>query len=610
MNQENTNPFLGELKPSQIIYNFGVGSIIDFPNISAMVKGLNFWDVKSQYTKYFNEPRLKFAIERFLGKKISFLSAPPSDAAKGIPVLTFPKWMRCPLCGRITTVDNKEIFQLKVDNYRSDRNQYVHANCSKSNGKVLPTVFPVRRLMACSKGHIDDFPWMYFVHRGNTECQGPLYWKEKNATGEPEDISIECKGCDTTRSLVEALGDAGKKNLPPKCSGYHPHLDTSEDCDEEPRVIVLGASNIWFPMALSIISLPRLDDSLSKVDEAILKEIQLIGGITTKEVIPSFRSAGVLRSLHSFSDEEIWSAINRYKNKNQDSASSETQKTDLKAPEWTLFTMQEEIFKPEFVMKNTELSVEFQAKFTAIKKIERLKEVVSLVGFSRLISPGEFGDQEDTPQELRAPLFTDSTVDWVPTIEVKGEGIFIQFNETVIQEWLRRNSVKELESKFLESYKRSRRNFGLDENIGFPGMRYILIHSFSHAFMRQLSLECGYSLASLKERIYCKEAPEPRAGVLIYTAAADSEGTLGGLVNLASKEYIQKLLLDLQSDMKLCSSDPHCAEHEPDLSGTRLHGASCHSCLFIPETSCEKGNKFLDRKILVETVSKFSEYFF
>jgi hypothetical protein len=131
--------------------------------------------------------------------------------------------------------------------------------------------------------------------------------------------------------------------------------------------------------------------------------------------------------------------------------------------------------------------------------------------------------------------------------------------------------------------------------------------------MRQLCLECGYTAASIRERIYSRE-PEleggPMAGVLLYTAAPDSEGTLGGLVRLGTPELLGRHLGQALEQLRLCTSDPLCAEHQPLRDGISLHGAACHACLFSPETSCERGNKYLDRSLLVRTFAGDGTPFF
>ena len=151
----------------------------------------------------------------------------------------------------------------------------------------------------------------------------------------------------------------------------------------------------------------------------------------------------------------------------------------------------------------------------------------------------------------------------------------------------------------------------MDPTANYPTIRYILLHTFAHALMRQLTLECGYTAASIRERIYA-QSPEKEggamAGVLLYTAASDSEGTLGGLVEQG--KHIEFHIYAALAAMQNCSSDPLCAEHLPPEDGSVLHGAACHACLFIPETSCERGNKYLDRSLLVPTIERDNLAFF
>jgi hypothetical protein len=127
-------------------------------------------------------------------------------------------------------------------------------------------------------------------------------------------------------------------------------------------------------------------------------------------------------------------------------------------------------------------------------------------------------------------------------------------------------------------------------------------------------MEAGYSSASIRERIYADDgsgdAP-PMAGLLLYTAAPDSEGTLGGLVSLGEPDRLGRLIRLALEQIRLCASDPLCGEHRPAQDGTSsLHGAACHACMFSPETSCERGNKYLDRGFLVQTIGGGNVPFF
>ena len=140
-------------------------------------------------------------------------------------------------------------------------------------------------------------------------------------------------------------------------------------------------------------------------------------------------------------------------------------------------------------------------------------------------------------------------------------------------------------------------------------MRYVLLHSLAHALIRRLCLHAGYSSSALRERIYSASGAQPMAGLLIYTASSDSEGSLGGLVDQATPDRFGAVLQDALSDVELCAQDPLCGAGE--ISGAAgLNGAACHACLLLAETSCETSDRFLDRAVLVETLGRFGRWFF
>jgi hypothetical protein len=253
----------------------------------------------------------------------------------------------------------------------------------------------------------------------------------------------------------------------------------------------------------------------------------------------------------------------------------------------------------------------FAACISEVVLVERLREVRALVGFTRIDSPGDFDTGVEISTERRAPL-SRYPARWVPASEVRGEGIFIRFDEGAVSAWCETDAARRREQEFLASHRRWRRRRNLDPpDAGFPGIRYVLLHSFAHAFIRLLALGAGYTAASIRERIYSRDpgpAGEPMAGVLVYTAAPDSEGTLGGLVSLGRPEMLGPNLEAALEQVRLCASDPLCGEQVPQ--DTALHGAACHACLFAPETSCERGNKYLDRTTIVGRLGHGSEAFF
>jgi hypothetical protein len=165
---------LGELRPSQLIFVFGVGSLVDLPNMSAMVMGLDDWDTR--YCKELEEDRLVAAVQKRLGPQMNRLYLPPiklentdrdpAAPAIGVPVAPFPRWMRCSLCDALSTVESG-VFKLIQDQWRPDKTAYVHQGCLKSQGGKAPPAHSVRFLLACREGHLTDFPWLNFVHKGN-----------------------------------------------------------------------------------------------------------------------------------------------------------------------------------------------------------------------------------------------------------------------------------------------------------------------------------------------------------------------------------------------------------------------------------------------------------
>src|SRR5215813_14052625 len=215
---------VGDLRPSQLLHTFGVGAIIELPNLSVMVMGLDDWPVE-QGASEINEPRLLRAVQQELGSQVVKLLTPPvtqestglqanpfDDTANvGVPVAPFPRWLLCPFC-RLLAPIRSGLFELKLDPYRRDRTRYVHRNCTKL-GKS-PTAVPARFLVACENGHLDDFPWVEFVHRGPTTCKSRLRLFELGASGEVSDIELRCEGqlegrdCKANRRMAAAFASA------------------------------------------------------------------------------------------------------------------------------------------------------------------------------------------------------------------------------------------------------------------------------------------------------------------------------------------------------------------------------------------------------------------
>ena len=602
---------VGELRPSQILVSFGVGSLVDLPNLSVLVMGLEDWPIA--HSTDIGEERLLASVQRVLGAQVKRLLTPPVgpdtvgaqtnwfDEAHqiGVPVAPFPRWLVCSRC-RLLAPLGSGLFEAKVAAYRPDKTRYVH-NCTTQG--AAPTAVPARFMAACPNGHLDDFPWLEFVHRGPTQCKGPLYLYEIGASGEAADVELECKQCQKKRRMAEAFGRDNAQNMPP-CRGRRPQLrDFDHDgCDvDHVRPILQGASNSWFPVTLSVLSIPQATDKLAQLVE---DHWTVLEKASSPEVLAAFRSIGQLREFAKYSDAQVWEAIQK---KPQGEDESEHEATDIKSPEWGAFSSP--ALAPQtkhFRLKPVDPPEAYTPFFERIVLVERLREVRALIGFTRIESPRDFDTPFDLPNEKRAPLSSQNPT-WVPASETNGEGIFFHFSEAAIKTWM--SKVAKHEAEFKAAHERWRASKDLDPTKGFPGIRYILLHTFAHTVIRQLSVECGYTTASIAERIYSQDGNDPRAGVLIYTAAPDSEGTLGGLCALGDPKKLGRHLDTALERVRLCASDPLCAEHQPNVDGS-LHGAACHACSFLPETSCERGNKYLDRSVLVKTVERGDLAFF
>ena len=612
---------LGEIRPSQLIFTFGVGSLIDLPKMSALVMGLDDWN--TSYCREIKEDRLVAAIQKRLGAQMSRLYLPPikldgtdvdpAAPAIGVPVAPFPRWMRCSLCDTLATVQSG-VFKLVQDKYRPDQTAYLHQGCLKSKGTKPPAALSVRFLLACREGHLTDFPWLRFVHQGNVPCNpATLSLREFGASGDASDIIVKCHSCNAERRMADAFDS--DTDTPFTCPGHHPHLRLTEskDCTERAKPILLGSSNSWFPTALSALSIPRATDKLGKlVDEQwgdlsdleSLDEVRLIAKKLKKfqSLIPLFTE---------FKEEEIWAAVEE---KRKGNGSNEAPAEDLKRPEWEMFSNPDSAAEAkDFKLRRVAPPKGFDTVFEDTVLVERIREVRALLGFTRIESNADFAEATSL-QDGRLTRLGRESPTWLPASEVRGEGIFLRIREDALLTWESKPDVRNLQQEFLESHKawrKLRKLQPLSDN--FPGIRLVLLHSLSHALMRQIVLDCGYTAASVRERLYSRRPNElggSMAGILLYTAAPDSEGTLGGLVELGDPLTLGRHLQQALESLRLCASDPLCAEHRPDTTGRGIHGACCHACQYAPETSCEQGNRYLDRAVLVKTFSSLSSSFF
>lgn len=389
-----------------------------------------------------------------------------------------------------------------------------------------------------------------------------------------------------------------------KCYGKHQWLPVDdEECSNQPRVLQRGASNLYFPVMESSISIPPWSDNLQEAlgiywdtiintdekDRSVFIGILARGDLST--VIQEF---GISADELSKRIEE---RLLLYRN---DSI------LDIRPEEFRQFNSPTNISSEndrEFETRISEIPDSLFEYFSKIVRVVRLREVQSIRGFTRISPPSDSGDS-------RICRLSASHKTWLPGIEIRGEGIFLAFNRKKLSLWEKKEEIQaraqEIDDVWMKEWRSRNGDKPRSKEIT---PRFLLLHTFSHSLMRQLTLDCGYSGASLRERLYVsKEEPE-MAGILIYTATSDSDGTLGGLQRQGESNRIQRSIMAAIQAMEWCSSDPLCIQGANSVP-ERLSKAACHACVLAPETSCEEFNRFLDRAMLIGLEDKPESGFF
>ena len=202
----------------------------------------------------------------------------------------------------------------------------------------------------------------------------------------------------------------------------------------------------------------------------------------------------------------------------------------------------------DFALRPTLVPDSATGLIAEVRQVERLRLVRALVGFSRFDAPDP--EQPDLIEVAR--LSRAETPEWVPASEVRGEGVFVRLAEDRLAAWERVVALTRVAEEHRRAYAQFRKNryseryprpLGHDWAFGWSQLRYYLLHTFAHVVLRAIALECGYSSASLSERVYAsRDGDGPMAGFLIFTAVQDAEGTFGGLVSLGETPRFEPIL--------------------------------------------------------------------
>ena len=598
---------LGDVRRSQVITSHGPGSIIDFragghggAGVSVVGAGLEEWDRWAQPPGLANpqsiyEPRLQkaLAVEGFRLPPVSPQIAPNtySRSTGRLVGVRYPRWLQCPRCHLIG-----ESRRWSED--PGDPALYCAPCSDQAGGRNRVHTVPVRFIVLCEKGHLDEFPWHWWVrHDEGCKQRRDLRLSGSSAAG-LAGLVLTCERCRAARSME---GCFGPDAIPRPCQGRRPWLGTNanERCSEKPRVVQRGASNIYFSVVASALDIPPWSDELQKkigMRWAMLEQAQ-----DTAARLVLINALGLPESL-GMSASDLASVI-------EDRVSRlRAPRRNLRFEEYQQFVQHSEPFgeNTEFEVRPLAPPPELAAWLQLVVRATRLREVKANVGFTRIVPPTP-GDTERVAPLSLEPL------NWLPAVENRGEGVFLQLNTERVREWEQRPAVLARVTGLQQAYARWWQQRGLDGEPPRPlTARLLLVHSLAHALIRQLSLSCGYGSASLRERIYVDSGEWEMAGLLVFTSSPDADGTLGGLARQAEAGNLVPLFEDCLAGMAWCSSDPLCSQGI-HASTAASNGAACHACMLASETSCEEFNACLDRVMLVGTVEHpemgyFSDY--
>lgn len=585
----------GQIRRSQAITTWGPGALIDLPTQSGIVGGLDFWPRPDQLHEIV-ELRLARKVSLATGVTNARLYAPPADSTapgepkRGIRVWRFPEWM---------------LVQEELGG--GDRSRRLVHRKSLENGKYGKLrVVATRFVRTCKRHHVQDVDWSRFVHRGGERCVRQLWLDERGTGGDLGDLVVRCE-CGKSRPMNEAaeLGALGP------CFGARPWLGprSQEPCGLPTRLLIRTATNAYFAHALTALSLPEHASDVEAAVRELWDDLSIVedpAGLTFIK-----RKPAVAARLAGYPDEDVLGAIARLR----DGASEER---SVK-----LVELEALLAAPEGYGDDVPIDPDFHARrlpdsawsrppltdrIAAVVQLHRLREVQALIGFTRLeaIVPNINGEYDGDVKLAELAL----EPQWFPAIENRGEGVLVVLDSGAIADWLERPRVVARLDELIAGYGKWAKQRGIDRPLpAWLCGPYVLLHTLSHLLMQQVAMRCGYPASSIRERIYV-DPEEGRYGLLLYTASTDAEGTLGGLVSQA-RHIASHLALALRAG-GLCSNDPVCAQHSPGegMEGRWLHGAACHGCALIAETSCEMRNELLDRALVVPTLAVPDAAFF
>lgn len=604
------NNSVGDIRRSAVVMSYAPGAIMDMraegAPVSGVSAGLEEWDLSAPLTGNLKNQKI---IERRLCAKLGkrYFRLPPilEEDAKlpngdpdpaSLVMRRFPRWLQCPKCDALR----------QAGDWANDPGrayQYCARCTSQAPGQKKVFVVPVRFATACTHGHLDEFPWHHWV-RHKAGCAAADGLTLKSVAPGLSGLWVSCPSCKARMSLDGAFRKTALAGL--RCLGKRPWLqrdDLSCDCTGDAgtfRVVQRGASNLYYPLMESALDIPPwtswLEDLLADYWDDLRDVEDRDQRLLLINVTPTLKARIDREGVTAERVCDVFDSMV--------AALDQVEGQDLRLDEYMVFTAAGPGYKHrEFETYPSPAPGQLGYYFSSVVRVARLREVRAVRGFTRIFPPFDPDGPEIAPLSM-------SELDWLPAIEIRGEGIFLGFREDALRDWEELDSVTARAAVVEANWAAEWDSRADGRPLPFEATpRLLLVHTFAHALIRQLTLECGYSSASLRERLYVSEGSDGMAGVLIYTGTPDSDGTLGGLQRRARSDLLEPTILGAIMSMEWCSSDPLCI-HGEMAAPEALSVANCHACVMLPETSCEHSNRFLDRGMLIGTESDPSVGFF
>lgn len=558
---------LTTVRRSQMITTYGIGSLIPVEQESFIVLGQDSWPQKWLSDKedgYFKNEIISDRFSKALG--VQNLFVPPSDPFNKLPVRRFPLLYLCSTCNRLDYWSNLAAEKI------AGKPTNICKHCSDESAILRPSRF----VAVCPDGHIQDFPYFSWVHRGEEAHCDPSKNKLRIFSESSDDslrgLIVRCS-CGASRSMEGALG----RTKIGKCQGKYPWLNKpAEGCGRDLIGLQRGATSVWQSIVESSITVPEVCSS-DPIQQFVDENIGLLQRLD--DDLDDFLSMKAIKN--GFDLDNLTSKVNKALNREGGAALAELRDLEYEALQGE-FPDDGETNEFLCYPQNVASEIRNSCNISGVSSVPRLREIRALTGFFRV-------EQSKDDSRKPARLLSSRPENWLPAIEAWGEGIFIRLDEEMLADWEQQEWPKLRLSRI-----QSASGTALS---GIATVRQILLHSLSHVLINQLALQAGYTASSIRERIYANPG---QSGVLLYTAGTDSAGSLGGLAALGTPKKVQSILMGALETARWCTADPVCIE-----SGVRgldsLNLAACHYCMFVPEVSCEHNNVLLDRALLIGT---------